>query len=151
MGCPVFGQPVSGIYTREITMSKGKITALVLGLVLLLLGAIGAMIWRSIQIYSDTHTWATVAVAGEHHGDTDDAYSDQREYLKGEQLSVGTLTLVITDITHDGTVTFRVKYGELTDQSGASVEEDTLTLNQVKYYSTSEDSFSLRVTSNRYQ
>lgn len=132
-------------------MSKGKIIGFILGFICLLLSVLGVITFHSIQKYTDTHTWATVAVNGEHHGDTDDAYSDQREYLKNDQLSVGTLTLVITDITHDGTVTFKVKNGELKNQSGAVIEEDILTLNQAKYYQSDKDSFSLRVTSNRYQ
>ncbi len=105
----------------------------------------------SVNKYFDTHTWSTVEISGVSDGETEDAYYEQRECLKDDQISVGTLTLVVTNIEHDGTLQFSVKYGELKDDEGNVIKTDELKLMEQKHYKSGNDSFSLRITSHGYE
>ncbi|MBP0987735.1 MAG: hypothetical protein J6S92_05595 [Oscillospiraceae bacterium] len=126
--------------------AKRIITAAVF--VLAALTAIGII---SIQKYTDKHTWATVAINGTSITDIADAYSETHEYLKNDLISIGTLTLRITDISHKGTVQFAVKNGTLKDADGDEITKDVLEDNVPKDYSAGSDHFSLCVVSHRYQ
>jgi hypothetical protein len=64
---------------------------------------------------------------------------------------MGSVDLKITDITHDGRVTFEVMMGEVKDQSGNIIKKDTLDLHVKKEYKTPEGYMQLEVVSNRYE
>lgn len=123
----------------------------IIGAAVCVLAALTAMGIISMQKYIDTHTWATVAINGTRDAKTADAYSEQHEYLKGDQISVGTLTLTVTGISHAGTVQFTVKNGTLTDAGGNEIKKDVLEENIQKEYTSGDDHFSLCVVSHRYQ
>ncbi|MBR6328871.1 MAG: hypothetical protein IKR68_04395 [Lachnospiraceae bacterium] len=107
--------------------------------------------YLGIRDYTDTHTWATVTVSGTDNGETADAYYYQQECLKNDQISIGTLTLVVTDIKHDGTLSFSVKNGELKNYNGETITSDVLQYGVQKNYSHDTHSFSLCITDKRYQ
>lgn len=125
------------------------ITVVIAVLVLVLAAVLLAVI--EINKYIDTHTWATVSISGEIHSDTADAFSEQHEYLKGDSISFGNVTLDITDITHDGEVTFSVEQGNLYNNTGEAVTKDTLTKGEMSSYKLDSGTVSLTVTANRYQ
>ena len=104
-----------------------------------------------INNYIDTHTWATISIDGVSESETSDAFDQQQECLKGDHISIGSVILEVTDITHDGTVTFVVVQGDLQDESGNSIDEDTLTLRAKKRYRIPNGNIGLEVVSNRYQ
>lgn len=129
---------------------KKKIIIIVVTVLVLALSAIVITV-AEINKYVDTHTWATVSISGEINSDTADAFSEQREYLKGDSISFGDVILDITDITHDGEVTFSVKQGNMYNESGESVGKDTLTKGVKSNYKLNNGTVSLTVTDNRYQ
>ena len=130
---------------------KRKIWCIIAGVILLLLAALAVMVGISVQKYMDTHTWATVTVSGERHGDTDEAFDETHEYLKGDCITCGSVSLEITKITHDGTVTCKVAEGTLKDDAGVEVAGCTVTRDTPGYFIMEHGTMMLRVVSNRYQ
>ncbi len=104
-----------------------------------------------VKRYIDTHTWATIRVSGEINSDTAGAFTDEQECLKGDTISFGGIILNITDITHDGTVTFEVQQGDLLNADGEFVSEETLVLGNKADFKWNDGHVSLVVSSNRYQ
>lgn len=129
---------------------KKKRIIIVLIVLAVVLGLIATILISGIKKYIDTHTWATIAVDGIYYG-TDDPFNHQEEYLKGDYFGAGSVDLMITDITHDGTVTFKVMYSELRDESGNIIDKDTLDLHIKKQYRIPEGYMQLEVVSNRYE
>lgn len=105
----------------------------------------------SIRHYLATHTWATISVSGEINSDTSDAFIEEHEYLKGDTIAFGNVILVITDITHDGTVAFSVQQGNLYNDAGEIVDADIIEKGVKEYYKLNDGTASIVVTSNRYQ
>ncbi len=132
---------------------KGKIGKIIKILLVLLIvvAALIAFLYGEVLKYTDTHTWATIYMTGTMDSDTADTFSEEHEYLKGEDIVIGTTILRITKITHAGDVTFEVKQGEIKNDSGVIVLVDTISLNESKWYRMSNGNFNLRVTNNRYQ
>lgn len=60
------------------------------------------------------------------------------------------MTLIITNITTDGTVTFSVQKGDLYDESGKKIDDDTIFLNAKSNYKLNNGVVSLTVTNNWY-
>lgn len=116
-----------------------------------LLAALITVAVISIDHYIDTHTWATVYITGEINSDTSDAFAEEHEYLKGDKISFAGITLKITDITHDGTVTFSVEQGNLYNKSGEAVNSGVITKNELEHYKIDKGTVYLRVIRNRYQ
>lgn len=131
------------------TKKKKIIISVIVVLVSILTTVIFAVV--EMNIYIDTHTWATVSISGEIHSDTADAFSEQYEYLKGDTISFGNVILDITDITHDGEVTFSVKQGNLYNDSGEAVSKDMLIKGVKSEYKLENGTVYLTVTANRYQ
>ena len=130
---------------------KRKKAAVAAIIVFALLIALAVLLVTELNRYTDTHTWATVSVSGEIHADTDEAFSEAHEYLKGDTVTFGGVTLKITDITHDGTVTFSVQQGELFTQSGEAVSGGSIVRDEKTYYTIQNGTVVLTVTDNRYQ
>ena len=103
------------------------------------------------QQYVDTHVWATVMIAGTRDAETADAYMEERECIKGDQINIGTLTLEVTKVDHKGNLSFKVKNGELKDESGNVIRSDEIGKDVVKSYTSENDHFTLRITSNRHE
>ncbi len=132
-------------------MSKRKKKGII-GLILILLFAgMASCAVVSINHYFDRNTWATILVSGEIHSDTADAFVDEHEYLKGDRITFGTVILEVTQIEHDGTVSFSVKQGRLYDEKGNEIHTGTLSREGKVYYRIENGQVSLSVTANRYR
>ena len=116
---------------------------------------VAALVWLVFVVpiieYCDNNTWATIRITGESHADTDEAFYEDRECLKGDQISIGNISLEITKITHDGEVYFDVVSGIITDDSGNEIWQDALVKGVKKDYASMDTVFSLEVISNRYR
>lgn len=123
------------------------IIAVIIGL--LMLGYF--LLYRSVRKYIDTHSWATITVSGEVNAETSDAYIDTYEYLQGEIISFDSVSLEIKDITHDGTVDFKVVNGHIYDESGEEVREGTLYKGEKEHYKINNGAFYISVDSSRYE
>ena len=131
-------------------MRKGKLwitLGVLLGFVLICIVILNGQ----VEEYIDTHTWATVTISGLGENGFSDDYNQQKECRKGDRISIGNVTLLVENVTHKGTVSFSVKQGEFTDESGNVISKDELILKTEKNYRVGNDVFSLCVTSNRYE
>ena len=116
-----------------------------------MLCAFGVLAYMLSLEYIDTHTWATVMIEGTSDGEVADAYMEERECLKGSQIRIGTLSLEVTKVDHKGNLSFKVKNGELKDEAGNVIRSDEIGKGVVKTYTSGNDHFTLRITSNRYE
>ena len=124
---------------------------IIIAAVVLILSFLTASVIMSINKYTDTHTWATIRITGEINSDTADSFDEEHEYLKGDNITIGNNILVITDISTDGTVKFSVKQGHLYNESGKTVDSDTIIKKTKSNYKLDNGYVSLTVTDNRYQ
>ena len=95
----------------------------------LVLALIGGIVWTSVYSvgkYFDNNTWASIRVSGVAESETSDAFEEEHEYLQGDRISIGNVTLLITDITHDGDVSYKVEQGRLMDDGGEEVTDGIL-------------------------
>ena len=118
--------------------------------VFIIIGLIVFGVWE-IQQYMDRNTWATIRVTGAVQSDTADAFEGDQECKKDDTLSFAGVRLRITDIRHDGTVTFSVEQGKLLDENGAAVTSGKLVLHEKADYKLTNGWVQLTVTSNRYR
>jgi len=118
--------------------------------VFIIIGLIVFGVWE-IQQYMDKNTWATIRVTGAAQSDTADAFEGDQECKKDDTLSFAGVRLRITDIRHDGTVTFSVEQGKLLDENGAAVTSGKLVLHEKADYKLTNGWVQLTVTSNRYR
>ena len=130
---------------------KRKKLFIAVGCIFALLIALIAVFVAEVNRYADTHTWATVAVSGEMHADTDEAFVESHEYLKGDTIAFGNVTLEVTNITTDGTVTFSVQRGELYNETGEAIQTGSIGKEEPARYKIAQGTVSLTVTDNRYQ
>lgn len=128
---------------------KKKTLIIIIAAVFIIIG-IAVFAVRGIQHYMDKNTWATVRVTGTAQSDTADAFESDQECKKDDTLSFAGVRLRITDIRHDGTVTFSVEQGKLLDESGAAVTSGKLILREKKSYGLTNGFVDMTVTSNRY-
>ncbi len=133
-------------------MTKKKKTIIIVTLagVFVIIGLIVFGVW-AIQQYMDKNTWATVRVTGAVQSDTADAFESEQECLKGDTLSFAGVILRITDIRHDGTVSFSVEQGKLLNENGAAVSSGMLVKKTGTDYRLDNGYVTLTVTSNRYR
>ena len=118
--------------------------------VFIIIGLIVFGVWE-IQQYTDRNTWATIRVTGAVQSDTADAFESEQECLKGDTLSFAGVILRITDIRHDGTVSFSVEQGKLLNENGAAVSSGMLVKKTGTDYRLDNGYVTLTVTSNRYR
>lgn len=71
--------------------------------------------------------------------------------MKGDTVSIGNVVLRVTDITHEGEVSFKVEQGKLMDSAGNSIDEVTLTKEDNKEFRLDNGYFNITVISNRFQ
>ena len=129
---------------------KKKTLIIIIAAVFIIIGIAVFAVW-GIQHYMDKNTWATVRVTGTAMSDTADAFEGDQECKKDDTLSFAGVRLRITDIRHDGTVTFSVEQGKLLDDSGAAVTSGKLVLHEKADYKLTNGWVQLTVTSNRYR
>jgi hypothetical protein len=130
-------------------MKKRIIRVFVIFAILLAITAIISV--HGVNRYIDTHTWATISISGENHSDTYDAFSEEHEYMKGDHISTGDLSLLITKIRHNGDVTFKVERGSLYDGNGEKIKSDTISKNKKITYRTDNGNIQLNVISVGYE
>ena len=66
--------------------------------------------------------------------ETSDAFEEEHEYLQGDRISLGNVTLLITDITHDGDVSYKVEQGRLMDNGGEEITSGILRPDQTAHF-----------------
>ena len=132
----------------EVKSMKTKKTITAIIAAVLVLALLTTLFIVSINHYFDTHTWATIYISGEINSDT---FAKKHEYLKGDNIEFGNVILVITDITHDGTVTFSVQQGNLFNEAGEVVDTDIIVKDVKANYKLNDGTVYLIVNSNRYQ
>lgn len=101
--------------------------------------------------YIDTHTWATVMVSGEIQSDEEGVFELTQEYLKGDTIIVGEVTLEITDIAHNGVVDMKLQSGEMYDSNGNKVKKFSISLDKQGNFTMNNGTVTFQVISNRYQ
>lgn len=129
-------------------MNKKKKIMITIIVVISLLVFVGLFFMISIHRYIDTHTWATIKITGEVNTNT---FESEQECLKGDTVSIGNVVLRVTDITHEGEVSFKVEQGKLMDSAGNSIDEVTLTKEDNKEFRLDNGYFNITVISNRFQ
>ena len=91
---------------------KSKVIRIIIIVVAFISALLAVSTIRSIKKYHDKYTWAKISVTGEIYSDTSSSFSNEYECLKGDTISIDDVTLIITNITTDGTVTFSVQKGD---------------------------------------
>ena len=102
-------------------------------------------LYKEYLKYRDLNTWVTVAISGTRMTDIADAYYEQQECRKGDKISIGSLTLLVTHVDKNGTLSFEVKHGELANESEEVIQSDELKYEEKKDYRSGNDRFSLYV------
>lgn len=136
-------------------MAKKRVR-LILGLSAVLLAAGAGVVYRSVQKYIDTHTWATISVMTSLETDVSEVTVDEVEVLQGDVFSLHQTEVTVLDVAHDGTVKLAFS-PEVTDTaSGEEIDNAVLTTASscsLKEHCINGDSSSVRlcVVSHRYQ
>ena len=117
----------------------------------ILLSVTAAICIHEVNRYINTHTWATISLGGTRETDTSDAFYEEHEYMKGDHISTGDISLLITKIRHNGDVTFKVERGSLYDGNGEKIKSDTISKNEKITYRTDNGNIQLNVISVRYE
>ena len=132
-------------------MTKKKKIIIIISAITLVLAALVVVAVMAVHHYMERNTWATIRAAGTRMGDTADAFESEQECLKGDTLSFAGVILRITDIRHDGTVSFSVEQGKLLNENGAAVSSGMLVKKTGTDYRLDNGYVTLTVTSNRYR
>lgn len=132
-------------------MTKKKKIIIIISAITLVLAALAVVAVMAVQHYMERNTWATIRAADTRMGDTADAFEGEQECLKGDTMSFAGVTIRITDVKHDGTVTFSVEYGKLFDENGEPVSNGKIVKKSGTNYSLGNGSVTLTVVSNRYR
>lgn len=132
-------------------MTKKKKIIIIISAITLVLAALVVVAVMAVQHYMERNTWATIRAAGTRMGETADAFEGEQECLKGDTMSFAGVTIRITDVKHDGTVTFSVEYGKLFDENGEPVSNGKIVKKSGTNYSLGNGSVTLTVVSHRYR
>lgn len=135
-------------------MKKGKIIILVSSILVIIVLS-GLLLPLSLILYANnytnTNTWATITAIGQFESETSDDFRDTQEYLQGDTINVGEVTLEIRDITHEGVVTIEVQEGNLYDNNGAIVDTFIINKGEPTIFRMDNGSVTLSVDSNQYR
>jgi len=101
--------------------------------------------------YINTHTWATVTIKGELQSDAAGDFELTQEYLQGDTITVGEVTVLITDIGSEGTVDLKVQSGNLYDSEGNQVKKFSINLDKQAHFTMDDGRVNFMVISNRYE
>ncbi len=127
-----------------------KIILIFAAVILILLGGLAVITIRYINHYTDTNTWATIVID---HGlqASEDGFYLEEEYLKGDIIHIGTATLEIEDITHQGETTIRVQSGDVYNSNGESVETFVINYDKQAGLTIDDEFVRLYVSNNKYR
>ena len=117
---------------------------------LILLGGLSVITMKYINHYMDTNTWATIVID---HGlqASEEGFYSEEEYLKGDIINIGTATLEIEDITHEGETTIRVQSGDVYNSNGESVETFVINYDEQAGLTIDDEFVRLYVSNNQYR
>ena len=101
--------------------------------------------------YINTHTWATVTIKGELQSDAAGDFELTQEYLQGDTITVGEVTVLITDIGSEGTVDLKVQSGNLYDSEGNQVKKFSINPDKQAHFTMDDGTVNFMVISNRYE
>lgn len=101
--------------------------------------------------YINTHTWATVTIKGELQSDATGDFELTQEYLQGDTITVGEVTVLITDIGSEGTVDLKVQSGNLYDSEGNQVKKFSINPDKQAHFTMDDGTVNFMVISNRYE
>lgn len=123
---------------------------IIAAVILVLLGGLAVITIRYINHYTDTNTWATIVID---HGlqASEDGFYLEEEYLKGDIIHIGTATLEIEDITHQGETTIRVQSGDVYNSNGESVETFVINYDKQAGLTIDDEFVRLYVSNNKYR
>lgn len=127
-----------------------KIVSIIAAAICVLLGGLTVITIKYINYYTDTNTWATIVID---HGlqASEDGFYSEEEYLKGDIIHIGTATLEIEDITHQGETTFRVQSGDVYNSNDESVETFVINYDKQAGLTIDDEFVRLYVSNNKYR
>lgn len=127
-----------------------KIILIIAAVFLILLGGLSVITMKYINHYMDTNTWATIVID---HGlqASEEGFYSEEEYLKGDIINIGTATLKIEDITHEGETTIRVQSGDVYNSNGESVETFVINYDEQAGLTIDDEFVRLYVSNNQYR
>ena len=127
-----------------------KIVSIIAAVICVLLGGLTVITIKYINYYTDTNTWATIVVDNGLQASEGGFYSEE-EYLKGDIIHIGTSTLEIEDITHQGETTIRVQSGDVYNSNGESVETFVINYDKQAGLTIDDEFVRLYVSNNKYR
>lgn len=127
-----------------------KIILIITTVFCVILGGLALITIRYINHYMDTNTWATIVID---HGlqASDDGFYSEEEYLKGDVIYIGTATLEIEDITHEGQTTIRVQSGDVYNSNGEAVKTFVINYDKQAGLTIDDEFVRLYVSNNKYR
>ena len=127
-----------------------KIILIIAAVILVIVGGLSVVTIRYINHYMDTNTWATIVID---HGlqASDDGFYSEEEYLKGDVIYIGTATLEIEDITHEGETTLSVQSGDAYNSNGEAVETFVINYDKQAGLTIDDEFVRLYVSNNKFR
>lgn len=127
-----------------------KIILIIAAVFCVLLGGLSVITIRYINHYMDTNTWATIVIDRGLQASDDGFYSEE-EYLKGDVIYIGSATLEIEDITHEGETTLSVQSGDVYNSNGESVKTFVINYDKQAGLTIDDEFVRLYVSNNKYR
>lgn len=127
-----------------------KMILIIAAVFLVLLGGLSVITMKYINHYTDTNTWATIVVDNGLQA-SEDGFISEEEYLKGDIISIGSATLEIEDITHEGETTLSVQSGDVYNSNGEAVETFVINYDKQAGLTIDDEYVRLYVSDNQYR
>lgn len=127
-----------------------KIVLIIAAVICVLLGGLAVITIKYINHYTDTNTWATIVVDNGLQA-SEDGFISEEEYLKGDTIRIGSATLEIEDITHEGETTLSVQSGDVYNSNGEFVETFVINYDQQAGLTIDDEYVRLYVSNNKYR
>lgn len=124
-----------------------KVVSIIAAVICVLLGGLAVI---TIKYYTDTNTWATIVVDNGLQA-SEDGFISEEEYLKGDTICIGSATLEIEDITHEGETTLSVQSGDVYNSNGESVETFVINYDKQAGLTIDDEYVRLYVSDNQYR
>lgn len=123
------------------------IVSIIAAVICVLLGGLAVI---TIKYYTDTNTWATIVVDNGLQA-SEDGFISEEEYLKGDTICIGSATLEIEDITHEGETTLSVQSGDVYNSNGESVKTFVINYDKQAGLTIDDEYVRLYVSDNQYR
>lgn len=129
---------------------KKKIILISILIPLVLITTLIVVIYVGLNNYHDRNTWAVVSIEEVSSEETTDKIVPSKDLLKGDTVSLDDVTLEVTNVEHDGTISFRVKNGTLSDESGNQINKMNVKKDEKFCVRTERTSYVIYVENNYY-